>query len=205
MSVLVPENVSITKHRIGESEVYIMDTSMIDTCLLAHHLPALMLNQAMTSFKSQTRQKEWLCTRLLLKFIEGDNAIIEYSSNGAPILLNSDKHISISHSGNFVAIALSKHQVGLDVQVINDKPLRLKSRFLSNQELTLLKSDKDVEGAVKLWCAKEAVYKYVSQPGTELIRDIVLEVVDKELMELLRHLHIRFLQHKNLMVVIAEK
>ena len=205
MSVLVPENVSITKHRIGESKVYIMDTSMIDACLLAHYLPALMLNQAMTSFKSQTRQKEWLCTRLLLKFIEGDNATIEYSSNGAPILLHSDKHISISHSGDFVAIALSTQQVGLDVQVINDKPLRLKSRFLSHREMTLLKSDEDVEGAVKLWCAKEAVYKYVSKPGTELIRDIVLEMVDDELMELLRHLHIRFLQHKNLMVVIAEK
>ncbi len=159
----------------------------------------------MTSFKSQTRQKEWLCTRLLLKFIEGDKATIEYSSNGAPILLHSDKHISISHSGDFVAIALSTQQVGLDVQVINDKPLRLKSRFLSHREMTLLKSDEDVEGAVKLWCAKEAVYKYVSKPGTELIRDIVLEMVDDELMELLRHLHIRFLQHKNLMVVIAEK
>ena len=71
--------------------------------------------------------------------------------------------------------------------------------------MTLLKSDEDVEGAVKLWCAKEAVYKYVSKPGTELIRDIVLEMVDDELMELLRHLHIRFLQHKNLVVVIAEK
>ena len=142
-----------------------MDTSMIDACLLAHYLPALMLNQAMTSFKSQTRQKEWLCTRLLLKFIEGDNATIEYSSNGAPILLHSDKHISISHSGDFVAIALSTQQVGLDVQVINDKPLRLKSRFLSHREMTLLKSDEDVEGAVKLWCAKEAVYKLQGNKG----------------------------------------
>ena len=195
----------IHQYRMGGASVYLMDVSNVDENTFAAELPSALLTYAYSTFKSQKRQKEWLGTRLLLKLVEGNNAEISYTDTGAPILRNSSRHISVSHSGTFVAIALSDQHVGLDIQVITNKALRLKSRFLSEEEQLMLDSESDIEGAVQLWCAKEAVYKYLSIPGTELIGGIVLQKHEDGVGESLHNLRIRFNKYENVVMAIAEK
>ena len=200
------KNVAIQKFKMGSADVYLMDTSDVNQQMLSEELSLELINYAQTTFKSEKRQKEWLGTRLLLKLIEGQNAQISYKATGAPILVNNQKHISISHSGTYVAIALSNCHIGLDVQLITDKAMRLKSRFLSEKEALLLTSQTDIEGAIRLWCAKEAVYKYLDIPGTELIGGIVLEKTPHdELLETSHGLQIYFNKHDNVVMAIAEK
>ena len=70
---------------------------------------------------------------------------------------HNGKHISISHSkelsrNNYI----SDKQVGLDIEHISEKPLRLSPKFItdnSHQDLTK-------EKATLIWCCKEAVFKW---------------------------------------------
>ena len=80
-------------------------------------------------FNTEKRKKEWLASRLLLNKIN-PNYSISYNKFGAPEL-NNECNISISHSKELVAISISKQQVGLDIEEISDKALRVSSKFIS--------------------------------------------------------------------------
>jgi phosphopantetheinyl transferase (holo-ACP synthase) len=135
----------------------------------------------------------------------GSNVQIAYKSSGTPFLINSNKHISISHSGTLVAIALSNEKVGIDLQIISDKPLKIKSRFLSNAEIQMMGGQLDALTAVKLWCAKEAVYKFLSIPETPLIGGIMLQQNEENIVEQNHCLNISFKIIDNAVLAIAYK
>ena len=57
--------------------------------------------------KNESRVKQWLATRLLLNYFFADVTIV-YDEKGKPYL-NNGWNISISHSGDYVAIILNKN------------------------------------------------------------------------------------------------
>lgn len=196
---------SITSLEIENVCVHILDMTAITDDDFLSELPQELIVQARQSFKSLKRQREWLGVRLLLKHLVGEVVHIGYESSGAPFLINSDQHISISHSGALVAIALSNDRVGVDVQTICDKPLRLKSHFLSDDEEHLLANELDILTAVKLWCAKEAVYKYLSIPETPLIGGIHLQQKDGKVIEVNHGLTLSFRHYGDAVFAVATK
>lgn len=196
---------SITTHYIGDIGVYLLDINTITDEDFSLALPQELITKVQRTFKSSKRQKEWLGVRLLLKHVIGSNVKIAYKSSGAPFLINSNKHISISHSGTLVAIALSNENVGIDLQIISDKPLKIKSRFLSKAEIQMMGGQLDALTAVKLWCAKEAVYKFLSIPETPLIGGIMLQQNEENIVEQNHGLNISFKIIDNAVLAIAFK
>lgn len=86
--------------------------------------------------------------------------------SGAPRLVSSyhDYHISISHSGSYVALVLSEGQygVGVDIQVASDKLRQVAPRFMSPTELAYyrdLTTSEANEWLYTVWGLKEAAYK----------------------------------------------
>ena len=78
--------------------------------------------------------------------------------------------MSIAHSKNLVAITVSDKKVGLDIEQISEKALRLSSRFIAkdnHQKLTL-------EKATLIWCCKEAIFKWHQKGGVDFKKDICL-------------------------------
>ena len=121
-----------------------------------------------SNIKTEKRKKDFLVSRLLLNELD-PNQQISYNSNGAPEILNG-KHISISHSKNLVAIIISDKKIGLDIEYISEKPLKLSSKFNtrnSQQDLTK-------EKATLIWCCKEAVFKWHQKWGVDFIKDITI-------------------------------
>jgi phosphopantetheinyl transferase len=196
---------SITTLYIGDIGVYLLDINTITDEDFSQALSQELITKVQQTFKSSKRQKEWLGVRLLLKHVLGSNVQIAYKSSGAPFLINSNKHISISHSGTLVAIALSNEKVGIDLQIISDKPLKIKSRFLSNAEIQMMGGQLDALTAVKLWCAKEAVYKFLSIPETPLIGGIMLQQNEENIVEQNHGLNISFKIIDNAVLAIAFK
>ena len=81
-------------------------------------------------FKSEKRRKEYAISRFLLKYIPekiyGLNNLEIGIKNKKPYFTNCELNFSITHSQNIVAVAFSKHPVGLDVEFIkkrNFKPV----------------------------------------------------------------------------------
>ena len=124
------------------------------------------------SFNHIKRQREFVATRILRHQVFG-YAHIHYNSVGAPYI-NGEGYISISHAANFVAIAFNrKFPLGLDVELIRDKALRLRSKFLTEEETSALEIDNPVEMTM-CWSAKEALYKLAGRKKIDFRKDLHL-------------------------------
>ncbi|MBR5455436.1 MAG: 4'-phosphopantetheinyl transferase superfamily protein [Bacteroidaceae bacterium] len=119
-----------------------------------------MLSQAQERFKSTKRQCEWLATRALLMQTPYRDTGIQYCSNGQPYLENSNMHISISHTAEFVAVAIADTPIGIDIETKNRNAIAVADAFLQPHEAEMLyvNTDRDKE-ALRIWTAKEAAFK----------------------------------------------
>jgi len=124
------------------------------------------------TFKSLKRQKEYLCTRLLLREIDGNLSII-YNKWGAPTL-NTDDNISISHSKNIIAVIVSKKNVAIDIEMISKKPLKIMDKFLSHQD----NISNTIEETTLAWSAKETIYKLHQKGGIDYKSDIKIKEIN---------------------------
>ena len=140
-------------------------------------------------FKSDKRQLEYILTRLLLQQID-ENLRISYNQFGAPTL-NCNKNISISHSSDLIAIIISEKKVAIDIEKISNKPLKIKHKFISNNDSVL---DNKIE-ATLAWSAKEAVYKLHQQGEIDFKKDIIIQKIDTNK----KQIHTTF-QKKNLVL-----
>ena len=119
-------------------------------------------------FNTERRKKEWIASRLLLNEIN-PNYSISYNAFGAPELSNG-RFISISHSKGLVAIIISQQQVGIDIEEISEKAIRVSSKFVSINNLKALTTER----ATLIWCCKEAVFKWYQKGNIDFIADIKL-------------------------------
>ena len=124
--------------------------------------------------KNNKRKLEYVCTRLLLKEFES-NLKISYSKYGAPIL-NNNKYISISHSNNLAAIIISDKKVGIDIEKISKKPLKIAGKFISEKDNISM----DTNDTCLAWSAKEAIYKLYEIGGLDFKNDILIQKINKE-------------------------
>lgn len=128
----------------------------------------------LNKFNSSTRKMEWCATRALLNYVEKD-AKISYNSLGAPIL-NINKHISVSHTSEYVAIMLSNKKCGLDIELRNRNFELVKRRYVTLDENSLLEGlthDRNTVLAIT-WCYKEAAFKFLGQENIDFLKDIHL-------------------------------
>lgn len=108
-------------------------------------------------------KREKLAVRLLLQDLCGD-VQISYDEIGKPILSNSMQKVSISHTKDFVAVFLHPFSVvGIDIEYRSTRAAKLRSRFLSAEEMPFCAENIDAYCEL-CWCAKESVYKM--QPDT---------------------------------------
>lgn len=131
------------------------------------HAEAL-LDEARRRFKAPSRRSEWLAVRRLLHEL-GVASHIGYLPSGRPYLVDDARHLSISHTRGYAAVALhSGMPVGLDIEQRTDKVCRVQEKFLSHEEKIFLPSGKNnVEALLILWTAKEAMFKLVDRPGID--------------------------------------
>lgn len=155
-------------------EIYFWYITETESELITLLPPSKGYAKEVTKFKSPSRRKEWLATRVLLHHILGPDAKIDYFSTRRPYLCFSDKEISISHSHKYVALSLSQNPHGIDIEAYGSKALTLRSKFLNIKEASFLESDDPQKVATMLWSAKESVYKLYDIPGLNFSKDILL-------------------------------
>ena len=104
------------------------------------------------------KQMEVLMIRKMLKMLLPDYKIF-YHENGEPYLQPSDRYISISHSFPYAAIAVSKRKIGIDLEKIDVKLQKLKSKFLYKTEYEWTENPRELDFLTAIWTIKEALYK----------------------------------------------
>ncbi len=130
------------------------------------------------SNKSALKKNQILAVQQILKFKGFSPDELFYNKNGAPFLKN-DLKISISHSGLFVAVCLSKEKMGIDLQTVNEKILRIVDKFTNQTEKKLM-DENNLEDMTQLWTIKEAAYKYFSVGQLNFKSDILVSELGDE-------------------------
>ena len=94
--------------------------------------------------------------------VTNDNQIF-YNKNNKPYLKNSNIYFNISHSGDYVVLAIADKEIGIDIEEI--APISdsvAKKVFTKEENLWLLKQN-NLEAFYKLWTAKESIMKVTGE------------------------------------------
>lgn len=121
------------------------------------------------------RRREYLAWRAVVRRELGRGVRIGYDPAGAPLLLDGQAHISVSHCPGRVAVLMAGHRCAVDIEPAARNFERAALRYLTSDERAL---SADPVWFAAAWCAKETLYKYAGQPGLDLLRDLRLERVD---------------------------
>jgi phosphopantetheinyl transferase len=131
--------------------LYVEPKSIINTTYITDK-EELLLNAVL----NENRKQEFLQIRKLRNDTIGKIEIL-YSESGKPLLTNSSDFISLSHSQNFIGILKAPFNVGLDIEEINERILKVKKRFLNEDEILLIGNK--IENLTIAWTIKEALFK----------------------------------------------
>ena len=161
---------------VHNTHIYIRELpSDIDSLL--PQCSATIIEQV-NSISSPRRKREIVACHLLIKKIFGEGVSISHDENGAPLLCGAEGFISISHSATEIAVAYNPlHIIGVDIENWRDQLIKVKSRFLSPQEMDIYST---AQLTLKAWTLKEAIYKVAQSPGISLAEDIMLPLAIDE-------------------------
>jgi hypothetical protein len=114
---------------------------------------------------------------LLSKLLDNTTTLI-YDEKGKPHLANDPRHISLSHSHDKLAIIVNENEpTGIDIELIRNKVLRIRHKFLSESELA--ETADDVEKLLVYWAAKETLYKIYGLKEVDFIANLFVKPFNK--------------------------
>lgn len=114
--------------------------------------------------KAESHQNGFLSVRKLLEVAGYDDFDLYYDDFGKPHLKDG-KHISISHSNDFSVIAISEYNLGIDLEILKDKTLKLAPRYMDVSHLENLSTEEALQKATIIWGVKESIFKIKNEPG----------------------------------------
>ncbi|MDR0830471.1 MAG: 4'-phosphopantetheinyl transferase superfamily protein [Prevotellaceae bacterium] len=148
-----------------------IEESVEELLEILHHDNDLLLQIA--QFGSEKRKLEYLAVRVLLNAVLNAEKTIEYHPSGAPFLTDKSFNISIAHTGIYVTLILHpKKKVGIDIEKISDKAVRVQHKFLSQKEIDFVENSTEKTHLTLLWCAKEALYKIIDVEIIDFVADL---------------------------------
>jgi phosphopantetheinyl transferase len=164
------------------------------------------------TLKLDVRKKEWdRVEQCLLPQYTHDDVI--KNDWGQPSLKDG-KFISISHSGNYAAVGTSRFPIGIDIQIPHDSVFNIRNKFCHKEELLFLQEDAADNRYLKLWCAKEAIFKIYGH-RVDFSNDLRSEPFQQKDLEVVFHqqgayhkkeeLLVQFVQNPSYFVAIAQK
>ena len=139
--------------------------------------------ERLKSMKSESHQKGFLAVRMLLQHNDYSDFDLFYDSFGKPQIKPQgcsikEVEVSISHSHQFSAIVISDKKVGLDVEQIREKVLRIAPRFMNVSHLENLTQEQKIKKATVIWGIKESIFKIKNEAGISFPNHIFEEDFD---------------------------
>ena len=125
---------------------------------------------------SDTRKKEWLAARVLLKELCGEEKQIVYYKNGQPFLYDNSFNISISHTKGYIAVLIHpSKRVGVDIERISERVLKVQHKFLLEKDLMVIPVENELVQTSLLWSAKESLFKIMDVAEIQFAEQLHIE------------------------------
>ncbi|MDR0971348.1 MAG: 4'-phosphopantetheinyl transferase superfamily protein [Bacteroidales bacterium] len=109
---------------------------------------------------------------------------IGYKENGKPFFINNkDIFFNLSHTKNFIAIAFSNTDIGIDIEKKRKYKKEIVKRFFHNKECSLLENIEDEnlqdELFTRIWTIKEAYLKCTGKGIANNLNTFYITINDK--------------------------
>ena len=128
--------------------------------------------------KSESLRKQRLAVRALLNELFEDKVYLAHHDNGKPYIENNSINISITHTEKYGAVILDRDdEVGIDIESLDRDFSVVEKKALSEDEIDDLEDDREEknEQLAIYWCAKEAIFKKMSQYNVDFVEQIEIE------------------------------
>lgn len=161
---------------MADYKISFLNVSDIDGKALSEHYGNMSVSRKKETdaLPSETKKKQkiaadMLCRQMISEKcgIPEEKIIFSKNESGKPFAENADVFFSISHSGDFVACAVSDKEIGIDVERIRSIRFRAAEKFSSDSEIKYIGND--LNRFFRVWTLKEAFFKC---KGTGLGADI---------------------------------
>ena len=98
---------------------------------------------------------------LLLEYGIEELPVFIYDNSGKPMLQgHPDIHFSMSHCHEAVAVAVSDHPIGIDIETLNHYSQEIAARVMNEKEMKeIIASPQPARAFTRLWTMKESLYK----------------------------------------------
>ena len=127
-------------------------------------------------FRQESHRKQKLAVRALINEVFEEKMYLNHHDNGKPYLENCATTISITHTDKYVAIIIhDDEEVGIDIESLDRDFAAVEKKALSEDEIDDLDDDKKNEQLAIYWCAKEAIFKRMSQNRVNFAEQIEVE------------------------------
>ena len=143
----------------------------LDSKVVLSEYSIKLLNQK----KSEIQKKQFLAIRNIFKLLSIEDNEVQYDQVGKPIF-SQNKILSISHSGNYATVIISDKPVGIDIEKISDKAMKIKQKFLHIELNYPLELNNKI--SLVYWNIKESIYKAVGITGIDFKKNILAPPLD---------------------------
>lgn len=146
----------------------------LDTLLSFYPNDKEILQLSESNINNQ-RLIEKIAVRVLLHtMLPNENISIAYEQSGKPVLNNGKYGVSISHTKGFVAVIIApvQNSVGIDIEPVSDRTIKVAKRFMGTEEFLELMDNADSAVSTICWSAKEALYKVIGSPVADFRKTI---------------------------------
>ena len=127
-------------------------------------------------FRNESHRRQKLAVRALLNEMFEEKMYLNHHDNGKPYLENCATNISITHTDKYVAVIIhDDEEVGVDIESLDRDFAVVEKKALSEDEIEDLDDDKKNEQLAIYWCAKEAIFKRMSQNRVNFAEQIEVE------------------------------
>lgn len=139
----------------------------------------------LSTISNPSKRLEFLASRYVAAILSEvpKEALILNKANRAPYFPHLSYSISISHCDGYVAVLLGKNgnPVGLDIEICNEKIMRVADRFISEEEQA--PDHQTILAQTLCWSVKEAVFKLLDIPGITFKSELRIQNWDKQTAE----------------------
>lgn len=130
------------------------------------------------SLQNGKRNMHWLGSRVLLRTLLKTNHYIDVQldENNKPYLVNFPFEFSISHSNDYASVIIYEgKKVGIDIEKMSEKILRIQKKFMSEKELSFISEQHRIEQLYVCWGIKESLFKLYGKGNLPFIEGIQIE------------------------------
>lgn len=137
-------------------------------------------------YPNEKRQQEFFACRMAASALHIHPEQIDKHPQGWPILKDEGGFISFSHSKHFAAVLYSGTQtnIGIDIEHISERFIKIASRYLSPQEWKEVqsrfsKTDDMTRILCLYWTAKEALFKAVHSQNIDFQQAFQIDPIEQ--------------------------